>query len=372
MSQKANNTKLGLFILTGATLFVVTLVVLGAGSFFERRLEFETYFDTSVQGLSEGSPVKLRGVTIGEVTEICFIEDHYPDVADPEGQFVLIRMEIMRTGDTNPPRELVAERIRAYVQEGLRLRLASQGITGLSFLEAEYMGPDAPTAIEVDWEPEVVYIPSAPNQFRAIAGSIESIARDLQEARISQIARNLDDLTLLAKDRLEDLDVERLQSDTIAALDRGSATLERIDAFLTHPDLESFRADLPETSERLKRALDQLDVRTAEASEDLGQLLVETREAVTTFRAELAGESPDGLGASIRRLTGDLGVLARRLDTLALSIEDFITANENDVRQSTTELRDLVAQMRNLTENLSRYPSLALFGEAPQRLEVYE
>src|SRR4029079_13920980 len=77
MSQKANCFKLGLFVIGAVVAGILVLFIIGTGLFFERRVIIETYFKESVQGLDIGSKLKLRGVTIGEVTRISFTYTKY-------------------------------------------------------------------------------------------------------------------------------------------------------------------------------------------------------------------------------------------------------------------------------------------------------
>ncbi|MFP4162140.1 MAG: MlaD family protein [Ectothiorhodospira sp.] len=77
MSTRAGYFRLGLFIVATVSAGVALLLILGVGALFQPKMMMETYFDESVQGLEVGSPVKLRGVTIGEVSEISFTYAHY-------------------------------------------------------------------------------------------------------------------------------------------------------------------------------------------------------------------------------------------------------------------------------------------------------
>ena len=65
MSNQANYYKIGLFVVLGVAIAIVSVVILGAGSIFEKSIVMETYIDGSVQGLDVGSAVKFRGVQIG-------------------------------------------------------------------------------------------------------------------------------------------------------------------------------------------------------------------------------------------------------------------------------------------------------------------
>lgn len=57
------------------------IIILGAGN-LSKNLILETYFDESIQGLDVGSIVKFRGVKIGTVKEITFVQDKYKLDAD--------------------------------------------------------------------------------------------------------------------------------------------------------------------------------------------------------------------------------------------------------------------------------------------------
>ena len=85
MSKKTNFYKIGLFVISGMTFLVLLIIILGARSMFEKKYVVETYFDESVQGLDIGSPVKFRGVAIGNVTEITFVQDKYKLKANSKG-----------------------------------------------------------------------------------------------------------------------------------------------------------------------------------------------------------------------------------------------------------------------------------------------
>ncbi|MGD1075416.1 MAG: MlaD family protein, partial [Thermodesulfovibrionales bacterium] len=70
MSKKASKTLIGAFVLGAVVLIVAGVVVFGGGKFFKKTINFVTFFEGSLKGLSVGSPVTFRGVKIGEVTNI--------------------------------------------------------------------------------------------------------------------------------------------------------------------------------------------------------------------------------------------------------------------------------------------------------------
>ena len=46
------------------------------------------------------------------------------------------------------------------VEDGLRVRLTSQGVTGVVFLEADYYDPKDYPPLPIAWTPKALYVPS--------------------------------------------------------------------------------------------------------------------------------------------------------------------------------------------------------------------
>ena len=67
MKTKLNPTLAGTFVLGALALMVTALLTLHSCNIFSKTGRFVAYFNESVQGLSVGSAVKLRGVQVGRV-----------------------------------------------------------------------------------------------------------------------------------------------------------------------------------------------------------------------------------------------------------------------------------------------------------------
>src|SRR5262245_56809024 len=70
MSQKANPTSIGLFFAMGLALGIAALLVFSSPSLFHPQQKSILYFDATLKGLTPGTPVKFRGVTVGSVAEV--------------------------------------------------------------------------------------------------------------------------------------------------------------------------------------------------------------------------------------------------------------------------------------------------------------
>ncbi len=129
MATRTQKIALGIFMLGSVSLLIITLVALGAISFFDSPKEYFVRFRDSVNGLELGAPVKLRGVKIGRVTDI--------RLPNREVEAVLVWIEV----DEHVP-----------VKTDARALLKLQGITGLKFLELQSgtnQAPDLPKFSEI-------------------------------------------------------------------------------------------------------------------------------------------------------------------------------------------------------------------------------
>lgn len=70
MSKKANPTYVGLFIVVALALGIAGLIVFSSSTLFTSTQKCVLYFDSSLNGLTKGTPVKYRGVAIGSVKRV--------------------------------------------------------------------------------------------------------------------------------------------------------------------------------------------------------------------------------------------------------------------------------------------------------------
>ena len=132
-----------------------------------------------------GSPVKFRGVPIGRVSAINFTFNEYgaPSQVD-RFNYVLILMEVDREMFPGMFEENLTPIIEKNVEQGLRARIEPQGITGINYIEINYVNdPNQFPPLAVDWKPHYYYIPSAPGQLTNMLDSINNIMRQIEESQ---------------------------------------------------------------------------------------------------------------------------------------------------------------------------------------------
>ncbi|MDF0668270.1 MAG: MlaD family protein [Nitrospira sp.] len=337
MSAKANYHKIGVFIVLGLVTLIIAIVALSGGKWFKKVVYWESYFDESVQGLAVGSPIKYRGVQLGTVEAIGFVGDVYGEELGKDdlrryGRYILVRGS---AADLNPhltQEEKETER-DDRISAGLRLRLASQGVTGVVYLEADYLDPEMYPVLEVPWKPQAAYLPSAPSSVSVLGAALHTIARDLEKADIHTIARHLDGLVLEVTKVVKDTNVQALSSQTgrvLADLERIAQQGRRV---MERPELVTIVSDAARTMEGAKNLVMEL--------------------SHISKQIKIASDSfPD---ASNR-----LGKSLQRVDTL-------LANKSQDIEDTVENLRVMSENLREITDNAKRYPAQVFLGEPPPR-----
>jgi phospholipid/cholesterol/gamma-HCH transport system substrate-binding protein/paraquat-inducible protein B len=313
MSQKPNFFKIGLFVILALLILAGGIIFFGGAKFFEKKVTIETYFDQSVQGLSVGSALQFQGVQIGNVSYIGFVFNEYKTTK----QYVLVRAEIYGNKVAGKGRrqlyETDKERREGFqnmIKQGLRLQLASQGITGVAFLNAVYLDPERYPPLEHDWKPEYMYIPSAPGTITQITETIEDLAESIDKIDFKEISEEIEKLVVSLNKAVED-------------------------------------AKVGELSKNLSELIESLNGATTELNTILKSK--DTKETITNINA----------------ITSDLKNTLNRTDRL-------LSSREHSVRLTLENIERISEDLRELTETMKKYPSWVLFGNPPPHIEEEE
>ena len=92
MSTRASPAVIGAFALGAIALAVGLVIFVTSLKLFSQEETFVLYFNESVNGLSIGSPVKLRGVPIGRVSDVRINWNQVDDSVVP----VLVSIDLTR------------------------------------------------------------------------------------------------------------------------------------------------------------------------------------------------------------------------------------------------------------------------------------
>lgn len=260
MSARPDFFRIGVFVAGAVAILVAAVLVFGGGQFFRPSILIETYVKGSVQGVDLGTPVKFRGVLIGKVTGIEFAFKAY-DLRETDGlyNFVVITMQIDREVFPHMFTEDLTPLLTRSIEQGLRVRIEPQGITGLNYLDMDYFDPHRFPPLWPPWKPHVYYIPSAPGELTSFLDSINAILREVEKLNIAGISKTGTDLLENLNKAVVGADVDKLSSDLRALIQDSSSVLQQADIPGLSADARKFLNEVEASNEELRRILRNLE-----------------------------------------------------------------------------------------------------------------
>jgi ABC-type transporter Mla subunit MlaD len=294
-----------------------------------------------VEGLEVGAPVKYRGVTVGRVIETGLVTAEYgthnlPMELDQQTYRLVFVRFVVDPARIGLPAAQVSDPTAA-VQFGLRVRLASQGITGLTYAELDFVDPEKYPALDVPWTPRDPYIPSMPSTLLELKNQATEFLAKLNRLDLDGVIASL---TGLVGDVRGNLD----HGDLHLTLARSAELLRTVNDAVRAADLPGLTADLRHTSEAL---------RAVAADPDLHRTLANA--AVAT----------DHLAAASARLGPLIAVLqatAGRVGNGTADLQQALLPILRDAEAAAANLRDT-------TEELRRYPPQFLLATPPPHMQ---
>jgi ABC-type transporter Mla subunit MlaD len=204
---KAGYFYIGLFVLVGVFLLVLAIVILGSKLTTKDVVYAETYFNESVQGLSVGSPVKYLGMDIGRVVDIMAIDSVYSAKPQQEKakiqdfrKYVYVKMAVSTRFFKGYSEKEIGDRIRLRIKTGLRVQLATQGLTGNAYLALTYVDPKTAVSLPIGWEPENSYIPSIPSTLAYFSDNAQQIVGELRKIEWQKMFDSVQKLVVTTKE----------------------------------------------------------------------------------------------------------------------------------------------------------------------------
>lgn len=295
---------IGIFILLGSVVMLGVIFWLGANQFFKEKNYYVTYFDGSVQGLEQGSPVKFLGVPVGNVSEVSIA---------PNGRFIEVVMEI------DP---------KMKITQDLRIKAEFSGIAGGKFLQI--FKPEKGEQVQdlkLDFKPKYTLINSAPSGIDEIATAAKEVVNNLLKIKYSEISTEtielLKNFNNLLKDENISLTIANAQfaSKNLAILFSKLDTTQVVDNFIktsynisnsadellstvqalknkvTNIELNSFLDkiyyDYDTTMSNIDKSVNRFSIRTEMMILSLNNLIEELRKTNIELRNSLKGISDD-------------------------------------------------------------------------------
>ena len=326
MSQKANPTLIGGFVLGALVLLVGGVLLFGKGLFFApKRQQFVIYFPDSVNGLNVGAPVKLKGVTVGTVTDVRVQYDvKNARLLTP----VIIDFEPERVTDIGGQKRPEVAETQALIERGLRAQLQLQSlVTGQLYVEANFL-PNTPVRLVGGETIGLPEIPSIPSTGEEIKGTVEEVIAELRQLPLRE------------------------------TFDAILATVKHIDQVVAAPEVAGSIRELHGTLGEIRALVTHLNANIDPMATTLETTLSDTR--------MLLRSANDQLVPMVNRAEQTFAALtqaAEKAQTALATMENSVGRQNPAIDDAMEELTGAAQSIRVLSDYLQRQPQSLLFGK---------
>jgi paraquat-inducible protein B len=331
MSKQASKSLIGAFVIGALALVVAGTAIFGSGKLFRKAFKNVMFFEGSVKGLQIGASVVVRGVQIGQVTDIVLDVD----VRDLTA-FVPVYVEIYQQKIV--PREgghdYDQQFLRALIEKGLRAQLQPQSIiTGQLMVDLDFH-PNTPIRL-VGLEKRYPEIPTIPS-------GLEQLTRRLEELPLNEIA------------------------------DRLNETLAGMSKLVNSRDLQASIGSL-------NRLLNNTDALVKHLRTEIGPLASEIRGTTGAARAAFAqaektlrfDEGASGqIASSIKESLSAANATLKETQTAVENLNAIAVGNANlgyEIGRTLEQIAEASRSIRFLADYLERHPEALLRGKSPAK-----
>jgi paraquat-inducible protein B len=328
MSKPISPVAIGGFTVGALALLLVAMFIFGGGQFLRAdKVRFVIFFDSSLNGLDIGAPVKMQGVKVGEVTKIVLQIDPKINKIYKPVVIEIDRKTLTTSEGTSFPRAMTRKEREAnrdgLVAAGFRARLEMQSLlTGLLYIDFDVHRDKPPVFTGLEYQ-GLLELPAIPTTVDEIRNTVEEVAKKVNELPLEDIVQNL------------------------------SASLREINNFLASEDVKKSKVALANTLGEMEKTVKTLN-------HNLEPLLVHTNNTMVSTNALIRDFKPI-VANTDKTLTAATAALDRSRDSMAKL--DGAVGPESDLTETLEALKDTARSIRNLTDYLERHPEAVLTGK---------
>ena len=331
MSKPVNPYTIGAFLVGSFALIVSAILIFGGGQLLKNKSQYVIYFDSALNGLNIGAPVKLQGVQIGTVKEISIeLDKNATRITKPV--VIEIDSEMVLDSGGHPFKmasslEQRQQNAKQLIDAGIKAQLQSQSLlTGLLYVEFNFYRnePLHLTGLNYKDLPELPAVPTTADQIKNTA---DELIMKFRQLPIEDIVKDL------------------------------AATLKEIREIATSDELKKNRVALAKTLSQTERLVASLNQNLSPLLVNMNGTVVDTRAMVQEFTHEMRPV----LLSTEKTLNAATDVLKESKQ--ALGSVETLTATDAPLWQSLESLRDAANSTKTLTDYLERHPDSIIYGK---------
>lgn len=332
MSKQANPFAIGAFLVGALTLLIAAVMIFGGNDFFKQKKQFVIFFDSALNGLNIGAPVKLQGVQIGSVKEISLEMDastgriFKPVVVEIEPE--LLRDLSARKARVDAKHEHDHKQDRQQLVDlGLKARLETQSLlTGLLYIELDFYYGKQTNLVNMDYK-DLPELPSVPTTVDEIRNTADEVIKKIRELPLEAMVKDLSETLREAHDLLKSDDTKK--------------------------SVHALAASLQET----QKLIATLNTQIVPVLDNANGAMIETRVTLQDFNKQMLPV----LKAAEQSLNAATRILQESQHTLN-AVETMATP-DSQLGLALQEMHNAAKSFKNLADTLERQPDAIIYGK---------
>ncbi|GAA4362384.1 MlaD family protein [Kangiella marina] len=325
MSNKSQSTAIGGFVLGAIVLLVGAIMFFAKARFNEPVNQFVMFFDSSLAGLDEGSPVVFKGVKVGIVKKIEVVSDRESlDIYTPV--YVNIYPDSFKGLNGHAGEADMKDITNRIVEKGLKGTLETQSlVTGKMRIALEFR-PEVPLKRKGIIK-DVTEFPTAPSALSVFADEVSKLP-------LADIAQNMNTL------------------------------LENANTLITSPDMDSSLKNLNETISRYREVAETFNTEIKPVADEFKQTMDEYEDLAKNLNRsvpEMVGSMENSFNA-LEKVLADTQKLVASIDHSYGQDSEL----QYQLNQTLNEISKAAHSISVLTDYLERHPEALIYGKDKQ------
>jgi len=340
--MRANPTVIGAFVLGASILIGAGLLLWGGTGMFKSKYHVVMYFDSAVTGLQKGAPLILRGVRVGEVTDVTMRWGNW--LATVYADFEPDTLKGVR------PRDLDDALTRVVQERNLRAQLRMQSfVTGVLYIALDDF-PGTPIVLR-GLDKNVREVPTVPTDIEKWTAKVEKISDALASLPLDELVRSLIATSDEAKRILKSPEIASSLKNLDVMLSDGRGLVRRVDRLAAN-----LNDQVGPLSTEAQTTLKSAQATLAQAP----ALVADVRRVVAKIDGQI-----EPLLVSLKKSSDTAGVTLERAQVTLAGVDG--TLNQDlplgyELVKSLQELRETLRALGSLADYLERNPNAVIYG----------
>lgn len=327
MSRPIHHSIIGAFILGALALIIGSLIAFSSFSFSKKNYPFIVYITDSINGLDIHSDVKFRGVKIGSVKDILFLQydKNIKDISIPvvieiESKFVESRFPEIQ----EKPFEEV---LQVAIKNGLRARIQQSNIlTGLLHIDINFLDDPCPPIFRERSKSGLPEIPTVSSNTTQMVNSVSTILQNLSKVDFESISLQLKETSKKIEVGVSAIEFKKINDSLVSATHSADKILSSQELESAIKNAYALTKNANTLSEKLASNINPL---SKEFNKTAGELRTTLNEIDKTMRIfQSAMQSPQStIGQDFSAALEQINDAARSVRALS----DYLQRNPNSL-----------------------------------------